>query len=293
MWNIIGGRLGSVQFPGTDTEPAKSGPGVAQQLAHIYKEYLALFEQWYTAQAIENSKRMMAAGNIQQPHINSAVGGRWNAQQMQQVVQMSHLSVAELQAQGVDEKTIAFVETNRASLQRTYQEQKTFQNKMRTANLTQPAASQVMDQNGPQIPRAPVMTSSSSFPAGSPAQHTAAAIAARQQFFQQQQQLLQAQQGQQQLQQPPIQGGQTLLQGPRIQQPQNMPPRLISAEAIMKIKQDYTTISKHFFPLSRLCPVINTLFFFQRHPRYAACGCSRRTSARIQPTIGAALPSVQ
>ncbi|KAF8905010.1 hypothetical protein CPB84DRAFT_1845101 [Gymnopilus junonius] len=236
IWSIIGGRLGFVQFPGTDTEPAKSGPGVAQQLAHIYKEYLALFDQWYTAQAIESHKRAMGVGNMQQAHIGSAMGGRWNPQQMQQVVQMSHMSVAELHAQGIDEKTIAFVETNRASLQRTYQEQKAFQNKMRTANLTQPGLA-----NDPNGPRAPVMTTTGSFSAGSPAQHNTAAF--RQQIFQQQQ-LLQAQQGLQQSQQSLIQGGQALLQGSRIppqQQPQNIGPRLVSPEMIMKIKHDYTT----------------------------------------------------
>jgi len=47
-WSVIAARLGYVQFPGTATEPAKSGLGVAQSIQHLYKEYIAPFEDWCT-----------------------------------------------------------------------------------------------------------------------------------------------------------------------------------------------------------------------------------------------------
>ena len=57
LWDVIAGRMGFVQFSGTETEPAKSGPGVAQQLAHIYKELLAAFDHYYISSAVGSSKR--------------------------------------------------------------------------------------------------------------------------------------------------------------------------------------------------------------------------------------------
>ncbi|KAJ6544104.1 hypothetical protein B0H19DRAFT_1169638 [Mycena capillaripes] len=48
--------MGFVQFPASDTEPAKSSSGVAQHLAHVYKEYLAAFDNDYVAIVMENRK---------------------------------------------------------------------------------------------------------------------------------------------------------------------------------------------------------------------------------------------
>lgn len=53
MWSVIGARMGFVQFPGTDTEPAKSGPGVAQQLQHIHSEYLLQFDKIYVHSVLQ------------------------------------------------------------------------------------------------------------------------------------------------------------------------------------------------------------------------------------------------
>ncbi|KAJ7251684.1 ARID DNA-binding domain-containing protein, partial [Mycena rebaudengoi] len=49
LWSVIGGRMGFVWFPASETEPAKSGPGVSQHLAHVYMEYLAAFDNVYIA----------------------------------------------------------------------------------------------------------------------------------------------------------------------------------------------------------------------------------------------------
>jgi hypothetical protein len=46
--------MGFVQFPASDTDPAKSGPGVAQHLAHTYKEYLAVFENVYISTIMDS-----------------------------------------------------------------------------------------------------------------------------------------------------------------------------------------------------------------------------------------------
>jgi hypothetical protein len=53
MWPIIGARMGFVQFPASDTEPAKAGPGVAQQLQHLYTECLATFDNIYVASVFQ------------------------------------------------------------------------------------------------------------------------------------------------------------------------------------------------------------------------------------------------
>lgn len=53
MWPIIGARMGFVQFPGTSSEPATSGPGVAQQLQNIHSEYLAQFDSIYVHSVLQ------------------------------------------------------------------------------------------------------------------------------------------------------------------------------------------------------------------------------------------------
>ncbi|KAG6889641.1 hypothetical protein C0995_015756 [Termitomyces sp. Mi166 len=47
LWGVIGGRMGSIVFPGSETEPAKAGPGFSQRLAQVYQKYLANFDQVY------------------------------------------------------------------------------------------------------------------------------------------------------------------------------------------------------------------------------------------------------
>jgi len=244
MWNIIGARLGFVQFPGTDVEPAKSGPGVAQNLNNIYREYLQLFDTWYISQSIEAQKKMQAANANMQAHMTAF---RWGPQQMQQVVQLSHMSVPDLHARGVDEKTISFVETHRASLQRALQEQKAFQSKMRI-NPQGGGGTQLPDQSGSLVPR-PGM---GNFPGNNNSSsqiNNAAANVVRQQLLQQQhllQQQQQQQHAQQQQQQHPhlLSNGQNPAQDPRVaaQQAQNV--TIMGADSmIQKFKNEYMTIS--------------------------------------------------
>lgn len=139
LWDVIGGRMGFVQFSGTETEPAKSGPGVAQQLAHIYKELLAAFDHYYITTVVE--ARMKAQAQVPR---NPA---QMSPQMMQNVLTYAHMTVSDLHQRGVPEKIITFVEANRANLQRTYAEQKSFQSRFRPTNQNDPQGSG--DQNGP------------------------------------------------------------------------------------------------------------------------------------------------
>ncbi|KAG5641821.1 hypothetical protein DXG03_004140 [Asterophora parasitica] len=163
LWNVIGGRMGFVQFPGTDAEPAKSGPGVAQRLAQVYKEYLAGFDQVYINSFIESriknanaEARRLAAQQQQQAQeaaqraaaAASANGGGpstqmqarhiMNAQQMQMVIGYANQSADELRRAGVQDKIIQFVEQNRAHLQRTVREQGMFRGNFQNQGLRPP-----------------------------------------------------------------------------------------------------------------------------------------------------------
>jgi hypothetical protein len=114
--------MGFVQFPGTESEPAKSGPGVAQHLAHVYKEYLSSFDYVYIQSVIE-SKRKMQAAAIHHAQTQGIAGGSQstartiaNAQQMQTMVKYASLSVAELRSKGLPENIIQYVEKKRPQL---------------------------------------------------------------------------------------------------------------------------------------------------------------------------------
>jgi len=240
MWNIIGARLGFVQFHRTENEPAKSGPGVAQQLAHIYKEYLLQFDGFYVSQILEQRMKMQQANASFQAQMAAF---NWSPQQMQAVIALSHMSTQDLHAQNVPEKMIQFVENHRASLQRTHQDQKNFQRTLRGVNPSpSQGGSQPSEQGRPSVPGAPGIGPSNSF-AGAPTQHNVAlTIAARQQFLQQQQQ--------QQFQntanimqgRPPQQGGPQLQQSPLPARPNSQ--AIANAESLIaKYKHEYTTSS--------------------------------------------------
>ena len=129
--------MGFVQFSGTESEPAKSGSGVAQLLAHIYKEFLAAFDHHYISTVVEARLKVQAPRNPAQ----------MSPQMMQRVLSYAHMSVSELHQRGVPEKIITFVEANRAYLQRTFTDQKSFQSWLRPTNQNDAQGSG--DQNGP------------------------------------------------------------------------------------------------------------------------------------------------
>ena len=233
MWNVIGARMGFVQFHRTENEPAKSGPGVAQQLAHIYKEYLFQFDGFYVSQTQDQRMKMQQANASFQAQMAAF---NWSPQQMQAVIALSHMSVQELHAQNIPEKMIQFVENHRASLQRT-QDQKNFPRTLRGVNPSPSQGSSQTSEQARPVPGAPGIGPSNSF-GGSP---VALTIAARHQFLQQQQQ--------QRLQNTVIMQGRPPPQGgPQVQQPP-LPARshsqaMAHAESLItKYKHEYTTLS--------------------------------------------------
>jgi len=248
-WSILGGKLGFVNFPGTGNEPAKCGPGVAQQLQHIYKEYLLQFDTWYIQQMMESKRGMQTQMLATNSNLQAQMARlRWSPQQMQNVIAMANMPVAELHAQGVDDQMIRFVEANRSTLQRTFQEQKSFQAWVRAQQSGQQEAA------GPRPPQAPPFGSNSQVQQQH--QNTAMAMANRQQQHMLQQQLIQHQQqvAQQPQQMPGAMPGngmpqrlpQGLQQPPHAQMPNftfktnSMPQAL---QFIQRIRQEITSIS--------------------------------------------------
>ena len=57
QWPYIGAKLGFVNFPGTDTEPAMAGPDVAQHIQHVYKEFLAAFDSTYITSTLSRQRK--------------------------------------------------------------------------------------------------------------------------------------------------------------------------------------------------------------------------------------------
>ncbi|KAF9466460.1 hypothetical protein BDZ94DRAFT_1233709 [Collybia nuda] len=144
LWATIGGKMGFIHFPGTDTEPAKAGPGTAQRLAVVYKDYLGAFDMVYINSVFESRKKLYAAhasvsgglsgaGMVPQPGMPVGPRGALSPHQMQSVIGYANQSVADLRAQGVSEKMIQFVEANRAHLQRTRMEQGMFRERFQQA----------------------------------------------------------------------------------------------------------------------------------------------------------------
>ncbi|KAG9315089.1 hypothetical protein JVU11DRAFT_4201 [Chiua virens] len=142
MWAVIGGRLGFIQFPGNDSEPARSGPGIAQQLQNTYEQYLHHFEHAY----ILTVKNRSAMGSQQQTTLPSPLVGNNatpgipggssemplppnasrqvpNQQFVAAVARYSRNTADEMRAQRIPEHLIAFVERNRAELLKVYQQQ--------------------------------------------------------------------------------------------------------------------------------------------------------------------------
>ncbi|KAG6856307.1 hypothetical protein H0H87_005722, partial [Tephrocybe sp. NHM501043] len=65
LWGVIGGRMGFVHFPASDGEPAKAGPGLAQRLAQVYREYLSAFDQVYINSVLDSKRKQQMAAAIQ------------------------------------------------------------------------------------------------------------------------------------------------------------------------------------------------------------------------------------
>lgn len=148
-----------MQFPGSATEPAKSGPAAAQVLRHLYKEHIAPFETWYMT-VIQEYKKQHANAALQ-----AAMGE--TRYSLHQILQMVNLSPADLQNQGMDENTMQILETHKGTLQRILQEQRIFAEGVRN-NTAQNMGHG--DQNGAIGHRPPTMGPSPPF--GAVGSHT-------------------------------------------------------------------------------------------------------------------------
>lgn len=62
MWDVIGGRLDFVQFPGNDTELPRSGPRTAQHLAQVYAKYVSEFDEVYIQAVLDLNGRQQRPG---------------------------------------------------------------------------------------------------------------------------------------------------------------------------------------------------------------------------------------
>ncbi len=135
LWAAIAARLGYVQFPGSRTEPAKSGPGTAHQLEQIYKDHLARFDTVYVSSFLDSRHEQQA--NMAAQQLANPVKAM-NGPRMQMVKAYADLAPAELRAKGLQEHIIQFVENHRAQLQPTAAEQNIFRGNLRGASTNQP-----------------------------------------------------------------------------------------------------------------------------------------------------------
>jgi hypothetical protein len=117
--------MGLVQFPGTDTEPAKSGPGIAQQLAHVYKEHLQPFEIAYVLTVRsraaqknnlpQNGTPANASGSAgEMPHAVMRIP--LPPQAMANAVRFVNMSITEMRASGLPDQMIAVVDRYRPEI---------------------------------------------------------------------------------------------------------------------------------------------------------------------------------
>ncbi|KAI6037669.1 hypothetical protein EDC04DRAFT_2701482 [Pisolithus marmoratus] len=124
-WAVIGGRLGWVQFAGSETDPPRCGPVIAQQLQHTYKEHLQQFESAYMMtvrnRALNPQNQHQQQQQQQQPPNGMiAVNGRNPAMPMAptETQHNAHFDCAcyQLRARGISQNIIDFIEKNRPRL---------------------------------------------------------------------------------------------------------------------------------------------------------------------------------
>ncbi|KAF8876731.1 hypothetical protein BD779DRAFT_1559591 [Infundibulicybe gibba] len=120
LWDVIAGRLGFVQFPGSGTQPPKSGPGVAQSLANIYTDYLVVFERMYVENVIVSGRKMLGqpgGTGPQTPHLQANQQPNqqrpaFNARQMELLMSPT---AQEFRSRGVSKKVTQVAESQRAA----------------------------------------------------------------------------------------------------------------------------------------------------------------------------------
>jgi hypothetical protein len=183
LWPVIGGKLGYIQFPGTETEPPKSGPQVAQHLEHIYKEYLSLFDTIYIASYVQEAskRRLTQQAQLQnqaqqqqpqqqlirppvqyQPTITGGLlrpgepgvangPGQFN---MTALIQYAYTSASELRMKGLPEKIIQWIEEKRNVLQKAHDHHMRARN-MQSGQVGGPSTAQTMQSSQQMLSNVP------------------------------------------------------------------------------------------------------------------------------------------
>lgn len=163
--------MGLVQFPGTDTEPAKSGPGIAQQLAHVYKEHLQPFETAYvlTVRSRATSKSILPQNGA--PGSASGSAGEMQhgvmriplpPQAMANAVRFVNMSVTDMRASGLPEQMIVTVDRYRPEIIRWQQ------NRLMMAKANQQMTNPEAPGEQPGMPSAPQGTFPNQVPTAGP-----------------------------------------------------------------------------------------------------------------------------
>ncbi|KAI0648885.1 hypothetical protein C8Q79DRAFT_1007469 [Trametes meyenii] len=76
---IIGARLGFVHIPGTDTEPARSGSGLALRLQAIYKDFFLGFDRQYFIMMARRQQQMMNATQLTNSNTENGLASQGGA----------------------------------------------------------------------------------------------------------------------------------------------------------------------------------------------------------------------
>jgi len=117
--------MGLVQFPGMGADPPKSGPGIAQQLAQVYKEHLQGFESAYvmTMRSRSTPKNPLpqngTPGSATGPAGEMPHGGLripLHPQVMANIARFVNMSVNDMRANGLPEQMIIAVERYRPDI---------------------------------------------------------------------------------------------------------------------------------------------------------------------------------
>ncbi|KAJ3493174.1 hypothetical protein NMY22_g20244 [Coprinellus aureogranulatus] len=64
MWDIVGGKLGFVNFPRSDGQPPRSGHGTSLQITQSYKDYVQAFDAAYVRSTLENRQKTSSGGLV-------------------------------------------------------------------------------------------------------------------------------------------------------------------------------------------------------------------------------------
>ena len=166
LWPVVAAKLGFIQFPGSEAEPAKSGPAVAQHIQNVYQRFLHGFDNMFlssistlvqkqpqggnnggqpnNSNAAQQGSPGPVAGPSNMPPTNSMPLGiqpnnvsagngmvltippGTDPKQISELMAYARQPAEELRRQGVPERVIATVERNRTILEESLRSQQNF-----------------------------------------------------------------------------------------------------------------------------------------------------------------------